>query len=75
MRLTSAGEITFPHFGHTASSDASTFSRLIFRELGIAGAILVCTSDCAFAQGLLLAVLVAFMGLHAFTLFTIPATD
>jgi hypothetical protein len=30
MGRTSAGEITFPHFGHTASSDASTFSRLIF---------------------------------------------
>jgi hypothetical protein len=35
MRRSSAGEITFPHFGHTASSDASTFWRSIFRELGI----------------------------------------
>ncbi len=35
MRRNSAGEITFPHFGHTASSDAHTFSRLIFCELGM----------------------------------------
>jgi hypothetical protein len=34
-RRTSAGEITFPHFGHTLSIDASTFSRLIFRERGM----------------------------------------
>jgi hypothetical protein len=32
----SAGEITFPHFGHTtASSDARMFSRLIFQERGM----------------------------------------
>jgi hypothetical protein len=36
MRRTSAGEIKPPHFGHTASSDARTFSRLIFRDLGMA---------------------------------------
>jgi hypothetical protein len=35
MRRTSAGVISFPHFGHTASSDARTFSRLIFRERGM----------------------------------------
>jgi hypothetical protein len=35
MRRTSAGVITPPHFGHTALSDARTFSRLIFRALGI----------------------------------------
>jgi hypothetical protein len=35
MRLTSEGKITLPHFGHTASSDARTFSRLIFRDLGM----------------------------------------
>jgi hypothetical protein len=35
MRRTSAGEIKPPHFGHTTSSGARTFSRLIFRELGI----------------------------------------
>jgi predicted DNA binding protein len=35
MRRTSAGGIKAPHFGHTASSDARTFSRLIFRELGM----------------------------------------
>ena len=35
MRRTLAGGISFPHFGHTASSDARTFSRLIFRALGI----------------------------------------
>jgi hypothetical protein len=29
------GEIKPPHFGHTASSDARTFSRLIFRERGM----------------------------------------
>jgi hypothetical protein len=34
MRRTSAGEIEAPHFGHTASSDARTFSRLIFFRLG-----------------------------------------
>ena len=35
MRRTSAGGITRLHLGHTASSDARTFSRLIFRELGM----------------------------------------
>ncbi len=35
MRRTSAGEIKAPHFGHTAWSDARTFSRLIFFRLGI----------------------------------------
>jgi hypothetical protein len=35
MRRTSEGKITLPHFGHTASSDACTFSRLIFRERGM----------------------------------------
>jgi hypothetical protein len=36
MRRISAGEITFPHFGHTtASSDARTFSRLIFQKRGM----------------------------------------
>jgi hypothetical protein len=35
VRLTSEGKITLPHFGHTASSDARTFSRLIFRDLGM----------------------------------------
>jgi hypothetical protein len=35
MRRTWAGEIAFPHFGHTASSEALTFSRLIFRALGM----------------------------------------
>jgi hypothetical protein len=27
--------MTFPHFGQIVSRDASTFSRLIFRDLGI----------------------------------------
>jgi hypothetical protein len=35
MRRISAGEISPPHFGQTASSEALTFSRLIFRALGI----------------------------------------
>jgi hypothetical protein len=35
MRRTLAGGIKRPHFGHTASSDARTFSRLIFRERGM----------------------------------------
>jgi hypothetical protein len=35
IRLTSAGGIMRPHFGQTASSDACTFSRLTFRELGM----------------------------------------
>ena len=35
IRCISAGEIKPPHFGHTASSDARTFSRLIFRERGM----------------------------------------
>jgi hypothetical protein len=35
MRRTCTGEISAPHFGHTASSDARTFSRLIFRELAM----------------------------------------
>jgi hypothetical protein len=35
MRRTSAGEINFPHLGHTLSSDASTFSRLILRPRGM----------------------------------------
>jgi hypothetical protein len=34
-RRAAAGEIKPPHFGHTASSDARTFSRLIFRERGM----------------------------------------
>jgi hypothetical protein len=33
MRRTSADGIKPPHFGYIASSDARTFSRLIFREL------------------------------------------
>jgi hypothetical protein len=41
MRRTSAGGINFPHFGHTASSDARTFSRLIFRARGMARPILI----------------------------------
>ena len=36
IRRTSAGGIKPPHFGHTASSDARTFSRLIFRERAMA---------------------------------------
>jgi hypothetical protein len=35
MRRTSAGEINPPHFGHTASSDACTLSKLIFLDLGM----------------------------------------
>jgi hypothetical protein len=35
MRRTSAGEITFPHFGHTASRDACTFSKLTLLALTI----------------------------------------
>jgi len=48
MRLTSAGGMTRLHLGHTASSDARTFSRLIFRELGMGWAILVprTTASC-----------------------------
>ena len=34
-RRISAGEIAFPHFGHTASRDACTLSRLILRDLDI----------------------------------------
>jgi hypothetical protein len=30
MRRTSAGEISFPHFGHTASSDARLFLLFCF---------------------------------------------
>ena len=33
------GSITRLHLGHTASSDARTFSRLIFRELGMVRAV------------------------------------
>jgi hypothetical protein len=35
MRRTWAGEISAPHFGHTASSEARTFSRLILRVFGM----------------------------------------
>ena len=39
IRCISEGVMTFPHFGHTTVlSDASTFSRLIFRELGMVAA-------------------------------------
>ena len=34
-RRTSAGGIKPPHFGHTASSEARTFSRLVFLRLGM----------------------------------------
>jgi len=44
MRRTSAGGIT----GHTASSDASTFSRLIFRERGMGAGILAPAPGGAF---------------------------
>jgi hypothetical protein len=37
-RLTRSGVIVNPHLEHVWSSDASTFSRLIFRDRGISGA-------------------------------------
>jgi hypothetical protein len=49
-RRTWAGVISPPHFGHTASSEACTFSRLIFRERGMVRTILTAYNSRRYAK-------------------------